>query len=122
MDSISEQLDNIMNEIVKEVDELSNITSRNVAKDTAKDLRNTSPKRTGAYAKDWAVKSERGAGGSMIYTVHNTKHYQLTHLLENGHIIRNKKGEYSRAPAHPHIKQARDRAEQKLLAELEKKL
>ena len=40
----------------------------------------------------------------MDVIVHNKTDYQLTHLLENGHVIRNKKGTYGRAPAHPHIK------------------
>ena len=120
--SLTQQLNEILTEYEKEVNEVSNGTMKKVSQETVADLKNTSPKRKGAYARDWAVKAERGAGGSMIYTVHNRKHYQLTHLLENGHVIKNKKGEFGRAPAHPHIKPARDRAETKLINELEKKL
>jgi len=122
MQEIEKQLTDILNEYVKEVDEISNDTMEKTAKETVKDLRNTSPKRTGDYARDWAVKTERGAGGSKVFTVHNRKHYQLTHLLEKSHVIRNKKGEYGRSTPQPHIAPARDRAEQKLIAELEKKL
>lgn len=122
MQTIDTQLESILNEYVEEVNELSNDLMKKNAEETCQDLKNTSPKRTGAYARDWAVKTERGGAGSKIFIVHNKKHYQLTHLLENGHIIRNKKGEFGRAPAHPHIKKARDKAEQKLIAELEKKL
>ena len=122
MQDIQRQLNEILTEYIKEVDETSNYIMKSVAQDTVKDLKNTSPKNTGDYAKDWAIKAENGANGSKVYTVHNKKHYQLTHLLENGHRIVNKKGEFGRAPAHPHIRQARERAEQKLIAELEKKL
>ncbi len=122
MQEIEKQLNDILNEYVKEVDETSNEVMEKTAKETVKDLKNTSPKNTGDYARDWAVKTVRGAGGSKIFTVHNRKHYQLTHLLEKSHIIKNKKGEYGRSTPHPHIAPARDRAEQKLIAELEKKL
>ena len=120
--SLTQQLNDILDEYTKEVDKISNDTMKNVSKETATDLKNTSPKRTGKYARSWTVKSERGAGGSMIYTVHNKDYGWKTHILENGHVIRNKKGEFGRAPAHPHIKPARDRAETKLISELEKKL
>lgn len=48
------------------------------AKGLAKELRGTSPKRTGAYAKGWAAKqtgtSERGG---KTFTVYNKTRYQL---------------------------------------------
>lgn len=56
------------------------------AKGLAKELRGTAPKRTGAYAKDWTYKQTgANARGAKTYTVHNKAHYQLTHLLQNGH-------------------------------------
>ena len=51
------------------------------------ELNTESPNRTGAYAKDWAKKKGSYArlGGIRKVIVYNKKHYQLTHLLENGH-------------------------------------
>lgn len=73
---------------------------KETATETVMKLRNTSPVKTGSYAKGWKVGTRRGSD----YIVHNATDYQLTHLLENGHVIRNKKGTYGRAPAHKHIK------------------
>ena len=56
------------------------------AKESVQKLRNTSPKKTGGYARGWAVKRERARGGLSDFVVHNSKHYQLTHLLY--HIVK----------------------------------
>lgn len=122
MQEIERELNKILNDYKDEVDELSNDSCKKSAQSCSRDLKQTSPRRTGAYASDWAVKTTRGAGGSEIYTVYNRKHYQVTHLLEKGHVIRNKKGEYGRAPAHPHIAPAAKRAEEELIRLLEAKL
>lgn len=120
--SIEQDLEKILKEYTEEVGELTNDVMRNASRETVNDLKSTSPKLSGDYARDWAVKTERGAGGSAVFIVHNKKHYQLTHLLENGHIIRNQYGEYGRAPAHPHIKQAEQNAIKSIIATLEAKL
>ena len=53
-----------------------------ITKETVKQLKATSPKRTGRYSKAWIrKKTENG------YVIHN-KRYYLTHLLENGHAKR----------------------------------
>ena len=64
-----------------------------------KKLKETSPKRTGAYARSWKMsESYAGALWSAV-TVFNNKRYMLTHLLEYGHANRN--GGYT--PPRPHI-------------------
>ena len=77
------------------------------ARGMVKDLRSSSPKRTGQYGKDWASKLYRNGGrGNKTFLVHNTKHYQLTHILEKGH----KKGRgRAAAPAFPHIGKANEK-------------
>lgn len=120
--NISKDLESILMDYIDEVGEISDGVLKDASDETAKDLRNTSPQRTGKYASGWTVKVSNGAEGTKVYTVHNATSYRLTHLLENGHVIRNKKGEYGRAPAHPHIKAAEQRAITRLIAELENKL
>lgn len=113
------ELLNALNEAVDEKKEQAQKIFGEVAKSTVKDLKNTSPKRTGDYAKTWAIKKQNMFNGDVYLIVHNTKHYQLTHLLENGHVIKNGRGTYGRVRAIKHIKPAEDRAEQMLLNELE---
>jgi len=56
-------------------------------------LRSNSPRSEGGgeYARDWATDSS-GRDGHYESIVHNRKHYQLTHLLTDGHDIKNRKG------------------------------
>ena len=65
------------------------------------DLRETSPKDTGEYAKGWTAKKE----GPGRYVVYNKKKPQLTHLLEHGHAKRGG----GRVEGRPHIKPAEER-------------
>lgn len=61
--------------------------SEEVAKEAAKKLKATSPRRKtngGNYAKGWRAKKVGTA-----WVVHNKTHYQLTHLLEKGHAKAN---------------------------------
>lgn len=116
MQGVEESINDVLEEYLDEVDEISEKEFVSAAKDLVNDLKSTSPKRTGRYAGAWTYKKEGNT-----YIIYN-KRGQLTHLLENGHIIRNKKGEYGRAPAHPHIKNAEQRAVQSLIQKLESKL
>ena len=98
--SVSVQMKQILDEFSDKVNDVLEESADKVSKESVEKLHNTSPQRTGAYASGWTVKKE--SAKSVI--VHNSDHYQLTHLLENGHVIRNKKGTYGRAPAHKHIR------------------
>lgn len=54
-------------------------------------LKQKSKVRTGAYKKGWKADVTTDETGTEC-TVHN-RVYQLTHLLENGHVIKNQTGE-----------------------------
>lgn len=99
-ESVTAQMKELLDEVNKDVEKSAKANIQRVAKESAQKLRNTSPVKTGSYANGWGVKRQ----GEMDVIVHNRTDYQLTHLLENGHVIRNKKGTYGRAPAHKHIK------------------
>lgn len=98
--SVTAQMTELLDEVNKDIERSAKTNIQTVAKESVQKLRNTSPVKTGSYAKGWGVRKE----GDMDVIVHNRTDYQLTHLLENGHVIRNKKGTYGRAPAHKHIK------------------
>lgn len=90
-----------------------------VGSETVKELKTTSPKRTGRYAKGWTYQTDLRAGkdGAKL-TVHNKKYYRLTHLLENGHA----KVNGGRVEGKRHIAPARDKAEETVMKRLKEKL
>ncbi len=98
--SVAIQMEQILDEFEDKVNDVLKKSANDVANESVDKLHNTSPRKSGDYASGWTVKKL----SSNNVVVHNTDHYQLTHLLENGHVIRNKKGTYGRAPAHKHIK------------------
>ena len=114
--SVEKDLEEALMEYVEEVGKISNEALKDTANETSTELKSTSPKRSGEYASSWAVKKSGDA-----YIVYNRR-YRLTHLLENGHMIKNKFGTYGRAPAHPHIKNAEQHGISKLLQRLNNEL
>ncbi|MEC1638124.1 HK97 gp10 family phage protein [Schinkia azotoformans] len=83
-------MDDLSKEIAKQLEQYANVieeeivvASDEVTKEAVNKLKQESPKLTGDYRKGWTRKKE-GNG----YVVHNKTDYQLTHLLENGHVKR----------------------------------
>lgn len=85
--------DDLAKQVAKTLDKYKDATIDNMkksvdkaAKEAVADLKTDSPKRTGAYAKDWTSKKDKQAKkwayGKVVY---NKGHYRLTHLLEKGH-------------------------------------
>ncbi len=83
----------------------------NAAKDVVKFLRANSPKQTGAYAKGWRI-TEVGTA----QVIHNKTRYQLTHLLEYGHV----KAKGGRVAAKVHIAPAEQQGIEKFVSDVEK--
>lgn len=92
----------ILNDYSEEIKEEMTSKTQIKAKEGANTLKARSPKRTGKYAKDWSVKTTKGRD-SIECVIHNTKHYQLTHLLEKPHLKRN--GELTTPESAGHIKE-----------------
>ena len=97
--SVTAQMTELLDEVNKDVKNSAKRNIDRVSKESVQKLKNTSPVKTGSYAKGWGVKRL----GDMDIVVHNHTDYQLTHLLENGHVIRNKKGTYGRTHGIKHI-------------------
>ena len=73
------------------------------------------------YAKTWSVKTEplsHGAVGEKAIVHAKTGGYQIAHLLERSHPLRNG----GRSRAFPHIGPAEDQAERRLFALIRQKI
>lgn len=119
--SVAIQMEKILEQYSKEVKDVTDKSIEKVSKESVQKLKNTSPKRTGKYARSWTKKKVKGRNGIDEVTVHN-KQYQLTHLLENGHIVRNSKGTYGRTNGIKHIKPVEEWAQEALPQEIERRL
>lgn len=75
-------------------------------------------KRRGKYKKSWRVKITKDTFSVYEKTVGSPKEYRLTHLLENGHKLRNGKTVKGR----PHIKPAADKVNTEYVKDIEKLL
>lgn len=119
--SVAEDLEKILDQYAEKLDDTTDEIMDKQARETVQELKNTSPKRPngGEYAKSWAVKRDKKKHS---YIVHNKKHYRLTHLLNNGHVIANQYGVYGRTSGDNHIGKAEDHAKAALIKKLEAKL
>lgn len=81
-----------------------------VAKETVTELKSTSPRDTGEYARGWTYKVEFENAQDIRVRIRNRTKPQLTHLLEYGHAKTNG----GRVQGKPHIRPAEQRAEKKL--------
>ena len=74
--------------------------------------------RTGDYRKGWSIRTKREMFGINVL-IYNRLKPGLTHLLEKGHATKNGTGRsFEDTPAHSHIAQAKQNAEEYLLEEL----
>lgn len=129
--SVTIQMQEIFEDYTKEVKRAMNNSADVVAKEGLQKLRNGSPRKTGDYARGWAIKRARGTSGINTVTLYNKTEYSLTHLLENPHEIVNRDhqgnlrsyGETSPGHGqHVHIKPVADWANEELPREIEREL
>lgn len=82
---------------------------RKIGNQAKKEVIESSPSDTGAYKKGWIMYVIKD-GGTINVTIHNKK-YHITHLLENGHLIKNGTGRvYGKVSPYPHIKKVQEHA------------
>lgn len=99
---------------VEDIGESVEETSNQIGKEAKDELKQTSPKKTGRYAKGWTIKKDKKKKNYYAIKIHNKTDYQLTHLLEFGHATRNG----GRTKAIPHIRPV----EEKYKKEFEERL
>lgn len=83
-------INEILNEYSHEIQEGITESAIKVAENGKNKLRVTSPKKTGKYSKGWRVQKKQG-NGYVHATIYNATDWQLTHLLEKPHLLRNGK-------------------------------
>lgn len=104
-------IDQLASEVMKGLEEYAELTTEVVKKEVQEtgkvvkqQIESTAPRKSGRYAKSWAVKKTAETSNSLEVTVHSRNRYMLTHLLENGHAKRGR----GRVRAIPHIAPAEE--------------
>jgi len=116
---------NLAATVMKQLNDYSDLCSDNMkdavkksAKLVKQEISSTAPIGTGAYAKSWATKNVKETQTALEITVHSRNRYQLAHLLEHGHALRNG----GRSKAIPHIAPAEEKGVILLEKEIERSL
>lgn len=96
-------IDKLAATVMKELEKYAGATAdviEDATKATARscvaELKQTSPKDTGEYARAWTSakqKTKKNTFSTLVYV--KAPHYRLTHYLMNGHIIKNQYGTYA---------------------------
>ena len=118
-------VDKLTEEVMNGLEEYAELTAdvlkkeiQEAGKVAKQQISQTAPRKTGRYAKSWAVKKISETSNYLEVTVHSKNRYMLTHLLENGHAKRGG----GRVAAIPHIAPAEETAIQSLERNIEREL
>ena len=105
-DAVAEALGEYRDDVAEEL----KASVKDAAKVIVEELKKTSPKDTGDYAKGWRSTTAFESDSDIRVQVHNKTDYQLTHLLEDGfaHVAG------GRVQGQPHIGPAADNASERL--------
>ena len=122
---MSIKIDDLAKEVMRGLDEYADVTTEQVKKavrkagnTVRKEIQQNAPKNTGNYAKSWAVKKVRESSHTLELVVHSKNRYQLTHLLEFGHCLRNG----GRTRTMPHIAPAEEEGIEQLERQIERSI
>ena len=115
-------VDQLASEVMKGLEEYAELATdvmkkevQETGKVVKQQIEQTAPRKSGRYAKSWAVKKTAETSSTLEVTVHSRNRYMLTHLLENGHAKRGG----GRVAAIPHIAPAEEAAAQSLERNIE---
>ena len=114
MTNIKNISDEIMNQLqyyVADVRDKVEIAIDESAKDLKKGIEQDAPRKRPSYAKGWRIKKTPKKS-----IVHNKTDYQLTHLLEHGHVLKNG----DRFQGKPHIRPNEEKMIRDYLKKIEK--
>ena len=92
MTSIDDMAAEIM-EGLSEYAELADTAMKKAVRKTATAVKNeisaNAPVKSGRYKRSWTAKKTKENSHTLEMTVHSKDRYQIAHLLENGHAMRN---------------------------------
>jgi hypothetical protein len=121
MTSIDDMAAEIM-EGLSEYAELADTAMKKAVRKTATAVKNeisaNAPVKSGRYKRSWTAKKTKENSHTLEMTVHSKDRYQIAHLLENGHALRNG----GRVEGIPHIAPAEEHGEEMLTRLIEKEL
>ena len=116
VDQLAAEIAKGLAEYSQDVVEKVNVSSEKVGKAAVKRLKQTSPKKTGKYAKSWTMTTEKAIGQPDLRIIHaKAPHYRLAHLLEYGHA----KVGGGRVEGRPHIRPAEEEVIREFTREVE---
>ena len=118
-------VDQLASEVMKGLEEYAELATdvmkkevQETGKVVKQQIEQTAPRKSGRYAKSWAVKKTAETSNTLEVTVHSRNRYMLTHLLENGHAKRGG----GRVRAIPHIAPAEEMGIKELEERIERAL
>ena len=106
-DAVTAELVNYQQEVTDDLKK----EIRTVSRETVQQIKNTSPKESGRYAKGWKFRVIFENENDLRVRIYNAQKPQLTRLLEYGHAKRGG----GRVNGKPHIRPAEQEAARKLL-------
>lgn len=104
-----DEIKDILGEYSKDIDNELYEEAKAIAKEGVQELKRTSPisktktSGKGRYRRGWRMDIDKGFG-EVEAVIYNATDYQLTHLLERPHVIRNKYGTWGTSKPQVHIK------------------
>ena len=121
-DELQKVVMNYLENYKEDIDEDVIETVDEITKKARDELKQTSPRgkgtRSNPYYKGWAIKLSKRRSGVYYKVIWNKTNYQLTHLLEFGHVTRNG----GRTKAIPHIRPIEQKYNVEFVYKLEKKI
>lgn len=120
-----EKMEAELMEILRDYRDLTDEEVEQVVKKTAntvkRAIRQEAPRDTEKYEKSWSTKKTTSKRHKTAVTIYSRDRYQLTHLLENGHELKDHNGnKIGDVKEIPHITPATENAEKELMYQLRK--
>lgn len=114
MPRVSAALDRLYSEVSEETNQMMFKCMSKAMRLAKRDVIARSPVNQGDYQRGWTVRTKRLKYG-FEGVIYNKLRPGLTHLLNNGHDIKNQYGKWGRKKGDNHITNARNSAEEYLI-------